>query len=447
MQQERKTLTPIFGIPPEKISSMVNRDVIEQHIEEVSFQWLQHVSAVSRPDYTLQDLTELDGYIDANLEGIYLGNEVTWEVCESLLDEDEEYIFPATILALRRNNPLWQKHVLETVNDDNVKSFIGALGWLTYSEVAPFLFELMASQKPFYQYIALSAYELHRQMPSVNLRELLKTDIPLLKNQVIRLIGILKCRDLRNELHPYLISEQHDYRFWSAWALALIGERVNVLPVLKEFLFLNSDHVQHALQIAFRIADYQEQREMIFELVANNEVSLAVIAMGIAGHIENIPKLIDIMHETESARLAGEAFSMITGVDIDYSDLILEERDTDNEIESFDDEEFDIEDDETEIDDYWLNEYQQDLPLPDPKLVSQWWQYYSHHYQKGVRYLNGELISEGNLYNILNNSFQRQRNAAALELALLLPENIFLEMRNRSGNQINLMVKTGELYG
>jgi hypothetical protein len=48
---------------------------------------------------------------------------------------------------------------------------------------------------------------------------------------------------------------------------------------------------------------------------------LAVIGVGVIGDPVSIPWLIEQMTISELARVAGEAFTMITGVDIAYEDL------------------------------------------------------------------------------------------------------------------------------
>ncbi|WP_158487424.1 TIGR02270 family protein [Pragia fontium] len=430
-------LKPIFGISPQAISQMVNRDVVEQHIEEASFQWLQHMNAVSRPDYSLADIVELDGYIEANLEGIYLGNETAWEICEPLLEDDIEYLFPATILAFRRDNKVWQRSVLKALTSENESAFIHALGWLSYDMVKPFVTQLTNDKRPFYQYIGIAVCGLHRQMPDVDLRQLLQANIPLLKVRVIRLIGELKCHDFRKDLHSYLADENDDYRFWAAWSLALLGERVNIIPNMIRFVEEPGDYPIPALQVLLRIADEETQKQIIDKLIATNELKLAVIGAGIAGYPEYISWLIEIMAQPELARLAGESFSMITGVDIDYDDLVVE----DNEDESgnltssdIDEEELDESffDDDDEDD---LDEYEQDLPVPDPQLIAEWWQQYQPHFNVGIRYLMGKTINEGHLFEILQSGFQRQRSSAALELALLSPYYLFFETQVKGERQ------------
>ncbi|MBK5072177.1 TIGR02270 family protein [Budviciaceae bacterium CWB-B4] len=427
--QEQTLLKPIFGIAPQTISRMVNRDVVEQHVEEASFQWLQHVSAVSRPDYSLQDIAELDEYIEANLEGIYLGNETAWEICESLLEDDIEYLFSATILAFRRDNKAWQEIVLKTLNSENESAFIHALGWLDYPIIKPFVTQLLNDKRPFYQYIGVSVCGLHRQMPDIDLRELLKINIPLLKSRVIRLIGELKCHDLRKDLHSYLVHAKEEYRYWAAWSLALLGERTNTIPILRKLVNEASDYQLPALQVLLRISDEELQKQIINELIADSELKLAVTGSGITGYPEYVPWLIEMMEQPELSRLAGEAFSMITGVDIDYEDLVVEDDDEQKESSDLDNDEDELDesffDDDDEEDD--LDEYEQDLQIPDPKLIAEWWQQYQPHFNEGTRYLSGKIIAEGSLFEVLQSGFQRQRIAAALELGLLHPQYLFLD--------------------
>jgi hypothetical protein len=58
------------------------------------------------------------------------------------------------------------------------------------------------------------------------------------------------------------------------------------------------------------------------ELIRSKEtLRLAVIAAGIRGDVVNIPFLIDMMQIPVHARVAGEAFTMITGVDLKDAQL------------------------------------------------------------------------------------------------------------------------------
>ena len=54
-----------------------------------------------------------------------------------------------------------------------------------------------------------------------------------------------------------------------------------------------------------------------------------------------------------------------------------------------------------------------------PGLNQAWWENNKNNFRVGTRYLVGKPITVEHCQQILNTGFQRQRRAAALELALL----------------------------
>ncbi|HEB94602.1 MAG TPA: hypothetical protein ENI94_14340 [Gammaproteobacteria bacterium] len=121
-----------------------------------------------------------------------------------------------------------------------------------------------------------------------------------------------------------------------------------------------------------------------------------------------IPWLIELMTNPELARVAGESFSMITGVDIAYDDLEGEWPDG-----------FETGPTENPQDEDVAMDPDEDLAWPEPDLIQSWWQENSKHFHPGTRYLCGQPISVEHCQKVLRDGYQRQRRAAALELALL----------------------------
>ena len=114
------------------------------------------------------------------------------------------------------------------------------------------------------------------------------------------------------------------------------------------------------------------------------------------------------MHEPAFAKLSAEAFTMITGIDLEQYQLVSEappvialhpNNETDDNDVSLDDDE--------------------NLLWPDPQKVSALWMTYGQNFIAGQRYFMGQLISPQLLNNTLVNGCQRQRHLAALELALI----------------------------
>ena len=145
---------------------------------------------------------------------------------------------------------------------------------------------------------------------------------------------------------------------------------------------------------------------------------LAVIAAGIIGDPAGIPWLIEQMSIAPLARVAGEAFTMITGVDLAYDDL---DTDKPEGFESGPTE--DPNDDNVEMDP------DERLPWPDSGLISSWWHKHASEFQTGVRHLLGKPITMDWMQQVLRIGRQRLRAAAALELAIMRPGEPLFEVR------------------
>jgi uncharacterized protein (TIGR02270 family) len=158
--------------------------------------------------------------------------------------------------------------------------------------------------------------------------------------------------------------------------------------------------------------------------------TLRLAAAGIAasGNPEFVPVLLQIMQVDAAARPAGEAFSMITGADLAYLDL---ERDQP--------EGFEAGPTEDPADENVAMDPDENLPWPDLKLVEKWWAANNAQFCAGHHFLCGREISPASLIQTLHDGYQRQRAAAALELALLEPRRPLFEVRARGDWQQKLL--------
>jgi uncharacterized protein (TIGR02270 family) len=124
------------------------------------------------------------------------------------------------------------------------------------------------------------------------------------------------------------------------------------------------------------------------------------------------------MEDPQHARVAGEAFTTITGVDIAYDDLEGEWPDG-----------FEAGPSEDPNDDNVAMDEDEDLPWPDVKLITGWWRGQGQEFQSGQRCLLGKPVDPEHCQWILVNGKQRQREAAALEIALMQPNTPLFETR------------------
>ena len=128
--------------------------------------------------------------------------------------------------------------------------------------------------------------------------------------------------------------------------------------------------------------------------------------------------LIGHMQNDELARLAGESFSLITGLDLSQPPFYRPQPD---ELEPGPDE--DPEDENVEMDE------DDGLPWPDQARVQAWWNQNGARFTTGVRHFMGAPPSRAHCIEVLKNGYQRQRIAAAYHLCLLNPGTRLFEWR------------------
>ena len=66
---------------------------------------------------------------------------------------------------------------------------------------------------------------------------------------------------------------------------------------------------------------------------------------------------------------------------------------------------------------------------PDPAKCAKWWSVNKGRFNAGTRYLCGKPMTPESLRDVLKNGYQRQRAAAALELAIREPGKPLFEVR------------------
>jgi uncharacterized protein (TIGR02270 family) len=194
---------------------------------------------------------------------------------------------------------------------------------------------------------------------------------------------------------------------------------VDSLAVLRAMAESPSPFSTKALQAAIRRMDLASAKAWQTWFSRRNDgLRMSIVAAGAIGDPEFVPWIIEQMKVEALARIAGEAFTMITGIDLAYDDL---EKNAPEGFEAGPTENPEDEDVAMDPDDY--------LPWPDPALIQKWWTSNQSRFQKGVRYLLGKPMNIEWLKQVIRIGRQRQRAAAALELAIRQPGQPLFEVR------------------
>jgi len=201
------------------------------------------------------------------------------------------------------------------------------------------------------------------------------------------------------------------------------------VPVLQNFAETEGPHAERACSTALRRMRIAEGHDWIKAIAKKTNLQrIALIGAAAIGDPIVIPWLIENMSIPDMARVAGEAFSMITGVDIVDENL---EGEWPEGFEAGPTEEPEDEDVEMDPD--------EDLPWPEPDLIHKWWSENKNNFRNGTRYICGKPISEGQCQNVLRYGYQRQRAAAAIELAMMKPGQPLFEVRAPGFRQQKLL--------
>jgi uncharacterized protein (TIGR02270 family) len=78
----------------------------------------------------------------------------------------------------------------------------------------------------------------------------------------------------------------------------------------------------------------------------------------------------------------------------------------------------------------------ENLPWPSAEKITAWWNKNKGNYSSGIRYLLGEPVSVEHLRQVLIHGCQKQRSAAALELAMMVPGQPLFEVRAPAFRQL-----------
>lgn len=392
-------------------------DLYQEYAVDAAFLWLLRSIRIQQPHYTIEELATLEQRIEDQLHGLIISVDTSWPACEAalLLDEPGE-VFTATVVAMHSGDILNIQKAVQVglANPRNLPGLVSAFGWLPKSIAHPWIGKLLNGKDMQHKYLGVAACSIRRQDPGEFLTQIFQREDcrahAALHARALRLAGELRRRDLLPALRVAASSDDGAIRFWALWSLVLLGERAATRE-LRSYVLQAGPQRTRAMQLAFRALPIPEAREWISALAQSPADAGAVItAVGVLGDPHAIDWLIGKMTDPKFARLAGESFTFITGVDLERQqlskpappDFVAGPNDDPADVNVALDED-------------------DGLPWPDAEKIAGHWRNTSACFTSGTRYFLGRPITADAQRSVLATGYLRQRHAAALELALLDP--------------------------
>ena len=190
-----------------------------------------------------------------------------------------------------------------------------------------------------------------------------------------------------------------------------MGGDVNVLEKLASFAKPGSVYTVDVFQLVLRVMNGVNSQDWLKTLVKQEGLLRQVlVGTGITGDPIYVPTLLHHMSIPEFARVAGEAFCLVTGVNLEKDALVTDPPGNFDAGPTEDPEDVNVAMDPDEK-----------LPWPDVPKLKYWWDKNQHQFQAGARYLLGKPISQNHCLDVLKTGMQRHRLAASFEIALMQP--------------------------
>lgn len=407
-------------------------DIVDQLVNDAAFLWVLRSVAHQQPHYAVADLFDLETRIQKQIDGFFVDPEFAWSLLLDALEfEEAGEVFAAAVFAFRSLEVEKIKSAVNAgmISDETRVGLISSMAWLPRKLIDTWQSKFYQSKDLSHKTLALSVSIARRENPDEHLEKILKREdckeIASLYAEAIKAVGVFKRIDLKEHVSQAVSHDDAQIKFWATWSAAMLGDR-QYCEQLKPFVMEETALRNDAINLAFRCLPIPTAREWIKELIAQPEnLRTALKSVAVLGDPEAINWLIGLMRDTSHARLAGEAFSLITGIDIEANDLAHDLPDLEDSLPG--------DEGANEDQDIIAMDEDENLPWPNADKIQAVWQKYGNRFQAGKRYLMGKEIGVENHGFFDENTrpqsalkkedsfLQRQRQAAAIELALAHP--------------------------
>ncbi|WP_431261986.1 TIGR02270 family protein [Roseateles chitinivorans] len=415
----------------------VTADQIETYRDEAAFLWTQRRDALDAPHYSPQQFADLDEQLAAQIDGLVEAGDEAWPPCQAALVNDcAEDFFVAGVLALNGRPHDWLPLVRRAREaPETAPGLAAALGWVGANEALK-AEALMQADDSLSRRLTLEAYGAHRldagERWSVSMRSTNAGE----RARALRLAGELGRVDGLEPVLGLIADEKSEPRYWALWSGVLLGDRGKALAALTGAALRPGTRQMDAFRLAVLALPVQEGHRLLVEAeTMAGAARLRIIGAGLSGQLRYVPWLIDQMVRPDVARIALEAFCLITGSDVNTDGL---EAPPPDDVEEGPND--DPEDDDVAV------PVDVALPWPDIEQVRAWWLAHQSRLPALApdgRLFLGQPLSEVHCLRVLHGGRQRARALAALHLCLLRPGTPLFPVDAPTWRQRRLLQRLG----
>lgn len=418
---------------PARIGRGPIAQVVMQHVEEAAHLRRMRSLLVRAPHVRLLHLGRLDERIAAHLDGLAVAGADGARLAHQAVEPGVPgSVFVAAVRAIeaRDDTRLDALIAMAEVMVAARPGLVSAFGWVPPSELKGIVVRLLDAQRPWWIELGLAACAMHGIHPGFALATAIRSPQAGLRARALQIAGRAGRGELRDECLECVGDADAACAFEAARAALRLGDRGEALVALEALaLAAEPGGASHetALCTWLRAASPSRGRALLGTLSKRSvPVRTLIHGIGALGDPHYVPWLIEQMREADHARVAGEAFSALTGLDLAYGDAPegFEAGPSDDPADT------DVAMDEDE-----------GLPWPDPAKIETWWAANAARFTPGTRCFLGEAPTPALFGTVLAAGYQRQRAAAAEHLVLSAPGRPLFDIRAPAWRQQRLLAR------
>lgn len=388
--------------------------VVLQHCEDGAVLANTRTGLVEAPHVKLHQLGRLDERLAAHLDGLFVAGEFGMHASEHAMARagtGESFVAAALAIAHRDMERIDRLLAAAEAADALRTGVVLAFCWADAAQLRGLVAQLLDSPSSFRRQIGLTLCPAHLVDPGVVLERAIGAVEAPLRAQAYQAAGACGRTGLLADCLAGLGDADMACRFQAAQSSVRLGDRGAAVEALSALTQEEGPYRAPAFDLLFRLATFAQAAPFLKALLDSpDDLRMAIRGAGTLGDPQSVPWLIEQMGSPQLGRLAGESFSMITGLDLAALDL---ERKPPGDVAAGPD-------DDPENDDVAMDE-DEGLPWPDPERIRTWWSGNAQDFSPGTRFFMGAPPSWSHCMQVLRSGFQRQRLAAAEHLCLLVP--------------------------
>jgi uncharacterized protein (TIGR02270 family) len=389
--------------------------IVSQFAENTSSLWADRERAVQSRVYpaTFEDVARLDERIDAQLDGLRTcgeqGRHCVWKALEL---EGPGEIFTNAVLSSEQSRVATEargqiEDLIQRVGEAStaVRPISVALDWVSQDIFAAARDRLANTQARLGQAVFLMASAMRGVKCPQQITNAFESDCVCLRQAAYWAALRLDSREFLPIIeasmllgNPSAVLAARTGLLWGSRKAAHFFETIAASS--------ENDQAETAAATLFTSVEPATTYRLHADLFAGKATRASIKAAGSAGTPEFLPFLLACLDETPLARLASDAISSITGLDLSEPGLTAAAHPTDSGPNE------DPSDENVELD------ADESLSWPNPKKVNEWWVSHAQDFRPRTRYLAGVVVTGESLKSFIRSGRQRTR-AVAAELAAL----------------------------